>query len=265
MSQLLLFPDPRPLVERLGADFFREAPEAPGVYLMRDSSQTILYVGKARNLRKRLASYRCANPDRLARRQLMLLRTVDRIDLLECESESAALAREAELLRNLRPRFNRAGTWVGEPRFLAWRITEQGIELELAAVARPGWTSHGPLGAGAVPLRRSLLRLLWCVLWPERGYCGLPSGWFSSRVPDRLLIRRSSDSLLVEAAKWMEAVTQGDADGFATWLRQRFEGHQHRFETAMTEEDLTHVTQFFSGPSASLSALDEETVRGARP
>ena len=37
-TQQLLFPDPRPLVERLGRDFFRRLPECPGVYLMRDES-----------------------------------------------------------------------------------------------------------------------------------------------------------------------------------------------------------------------------------
>ena len=47
MTQMLLFPDPRPLVERLGAEFFRQAPERPGVYLMRDAADTVLYVGKA--------------------------------------------------------------------------------------------------------------------------------------------------------------------------------------------------------------------------
>jgi hypothetical protein len=73
MKQMLLFPDPRPLVERLGRDFFRQAPERSGVYLMRDSSDTVLYVGKAKNLRKRLGSYRVANPDRMARRHLRML------------------------------------------------------------------------------------------------------------------------------------------------------------------------------------------------
>jgi len=52
----LLFPDPRPLVERLGQDFFRHLTECPGVYLMRDAQDSILYVGKAKNLKKRLNS-----------------------------------------------------------------------------------------------------------------------------------------------------------------------------------------------------------------
>src|SRR5947209_6768386 len=117
MKQLLLFPDPRPLVERFGSDFFRQAPECAGVYLMRGAGETVLYVGKAKNLRKRLGSYRVANPDRMPRRRLRLLRAVVKIELQECADESAALAREAELLRTLRPRFNRAGTWPGTPRF----------------------------------------------------------------------------------------------------------------------------------------------------
>src|SRR5215471_15380050 len=113
MKQMLLFPDPRPLVERLGAEFFRSAPTSPGVYLMRDAVDTVLYVGKAKNLRKRLGSYRVANPDRMKRRHLRLLWVVARIDLLICDTEESALARESELLKSFRPRFNRAGTWPG--------------------------------------------------------------------------------------------------------------------------------------------------------
>jgi len=96
-AQQLLFPDPQPLVERLGRDFFRQLPATPGVYLMRDARDAILYVGKAKNLRKRLGAYRVANPDRMPRRHLRLVRAVARIELQECADELSALAREAEL------------------------------------------------------------------------------------------------------------------------------------------------------------------------
>src|SRR5689334_2823199 len=151
MPQLLLLPDPRPLVERLGAGFFRNAPESPGVYLMRDASEAILYIGKAKNLRKRLASYRVANPDRLRPRQLRLLRAVERIELQECPDETTALARESELLRNLRPAYNRAGTWPGPLQFVAWRLTDSALELAVLAAAEPGWTfSRAKIGRAHV-------------------------------------------------------------------------------------------------------------------
>ena len=111
MGQLLLLPDPRPLDERLGSAFFREAPRSPGVYLMRDAADRVLYVGKAKDLRQRLNHYRVANPDRMARRHLRMVRHVSRIEFQLCANEADALRQEARLIRTLRPKFNRAGTW----------------------------------------------------------------------------------------------------------------------------------------------------------
>lgn len=108
-GQLWLFPPPKPLVERLGKDFFRALPTGPGVYLMCSSEGGILYVGKARNLRKRLASYRSANPERLPRRIIRLLHRVTRIEWDECRTEEAAGNREELLISVLNPRFNGAG------------------------------------------------------------------------------------------------------------------------------------------------------------
>jgi len=108
-TQLWLWPPPRPLVDRLGAGFFREIPAAPGVYLMCGADAGVLYVGKAKNLRRRLASYRVANPERLPRRIVRLLWRVTRIEWDLCRSETAACHREAELIGALCPPFNRAG------------------------------------------------------------------------------------------------------------------------------------------------------------
>jgi len=108
-GQLWLFPPPKPLVERFGAEFFRTIPTAPGVYLMCGAGEGVLYVGKARNLRKRLSSYRVANPERMPRRIIRLLFQVRRIEWDICLSESVANAREEALILNLSPRFNRAG------------------------------------------------------------------------------------------------------------------------------------------------------------
>lgn len=69
----------------------------------------VLYVGKARNLKKRLSSYRIANPDCLPRRIFRLLHRVTRIEWDECRTEEAARHREELLICVLAPRFNTAG------------------------------------------------------------------------------------------------------------------------------------------------------------
>jgi predicted GIY-YIG superfamily endonuclease len=189
-AQTLLFPDPQPLVERLGREFFRALPEKAGVYLMRGADETVLYVGKAKNLRKRLGSYRVANPERLPRRHLRLLRAVVRIETEECADEVSALAREAELLQTLKPRFNRAGTWRPPPRFLVWRIEADRLELAVMEMPEAGWREHGPLGSGAVVLQAVLARLLWIAAHPGRGIAGLPVGWAQGQFDGNIEICR---------------------------------------------------------------------------
>src|SRR6185436_19156198 len=134
-------------------DFFKQTPDCPGIYLMRDANDTVLYVGKAKNLRKRLGSYRVANPDRLRKRHLRLLRDVARIQLEQCPDEKTALAREAELLLALRPRFNRAGSWKGPHRFVVWKTSEKGLVVAVTEESPVGWHFHGPMASGALSLR----------------------------------------------------------------------------------------------------------------
>lgn len=245
MPQLLLLPDPRPLVECLGVQFFRQAPDSPGVYLMRDAADTVLYVGKAKSLRKRLGSYRVANPDRLGRRHLRLLRSVRRIELQPCANESAALARESALLRTLRPRFNRAGTWPGPPRFITWHLVNEGLEIAVAATVEDGWQGRGPLGAGAFALRASLVRLLWCALHPERGLTRIPPGWFHGRLEPVAIVPRlqAAPGVFEQAAARLQALFAADTESFTGWVRERTATQLHPFERAVLEADLEVVTR----------------------
>ena len=136
-GQLWLFPPPAPLVERLGEEFFRALPSGPGVYLMCGVGEGVLYVGKARNLRKRLSSYRVANPERFPRRTIRLLHRVTRIEWDACPSEAAARHREEELICALMPRFNAAGkAWpVDGAARVVWKRRVERINQQAALLA----------------------------------------------------------------------------------------------------------------------------------
>ncbi len=245
-SQTLLFPDPRPLVDRLGHDFFRQLTERPGVYLMRDAQGNILYVGKAKNLKKRLNSYRVANPDRLARRHLRLLRAVARIELQECADEAAALAKEAELLLSLKPKFNRAGTWPATPRFLVWQGDGRRLALAISETPAEGWQVFGPFGSGIVHLRSALARLLWFALNPALGSTVMPAGWVHGRLGEIATVSdaKSSEPDLRRIEMVLTEFFAGDHDGFIAWIGEKTKTLAHAHDLAVRDADRETVIQF---------------------
>lgn len=256
---MLLFPDPRPLVERLGREFFLRAPQVPGVYLMFNNAQEILYVGKAKNLRKRLASYRVANPERMPRRHLRMLRAVDHIEVEPCADEATALARESALLQSLRPKFNRAGTWPATPRFLGSRLEPDGLALAIAQIPEPGWAQIGPLGAAALHLQAVLARLIWCAVFPQHGTAGLPEGWFRGRFEGQCVVLGGAEAKpgLAEAADLLAELFAGELAGFAEWIRLRTAAWTQPFDLAVREADLEALGLFFKSRArrASQSAV----------
>jgi excinuclease ABC subunit C len=89
----------------------RELPRGPGVYLFRDAEGQVLYVGKAKDLRRRLASYRNATRRRAHRKMRTLVRLAASLEVRPQESETQALLLENQLIRTLRPPHNVDGAY----------------------------------------------------------------------------------------------------------------------------------------------------------
>jgi len=83
----------------------RQAPTSPGVYRMLNAGNDVLYVGKAKNVRKRLSSYARVNAPLPARILRMIAATVA-VEIVSTTTETEALLLEANLIKQLRPRFN---------------------------------------------------------------------------------------------------------------------------------------------------------------
>ena len=80
------------------------APEKPGVYRMIDADEKVLYVGKAKNIKKRIVAYSRINqlPARLQR----MVAQIRRMEFIIVESEVKALLLENELIKKLEPKYN---------------------------------------------------------------------------------------------------------------------------------------------------------------
>lgn len=89
---------------REGNELVKNLPAAPGVYRMLDESGAVLYVGKARDLRKRVASY--FRRGRLSTRIASMMQSVHSVDVTVTHTEGEALLLENNLIKSLRPRYN---------------------------------------------------------------------------------------------------------------------------------------------------------------
>ena len=84
--------------------FLKTVSTMPGVYRMIDSQQKVIYVGKAKNLKNRLASY--FRKSGLSIKTLSLVKNIHRIEVINTRTESEALLLENDLIKNLNPRYN---------------------------------------------------------------------------------------------------------------------------------------------------------------
>lgn len=97
--------------EKFGADLLERVPTTPGVYLFRDADGEVLYVGKAKDLRRRLGSYRNATRRKAHRKMRTLVREASTLEFRLEDSEREALLVENQLIRELRPPYNVDGAY----------------------------------------------------------------------------------------------------------------------------------------------------------
>ena len=82
-----------------------QLPEGPGVYLFKDSSGAVIYVGKAKNLKKRVLSY-FRQPNDLARKTTVMMQRASSLEYILTSNEKEAFILESSLIKKHLPRYN---------------------------------------------------------------------------------------------------------------------------------------------------------------
>ena len=150
----------------------QEVPHRPGVYLMRDRFNRVIYVGKARDLRKRVSSYFL--PSKLAQADLktraMLEATWD-FETHTVRSEAESVLLEGKLIKEYRPRYN--VSFRDDKRFLVVRVdlSEEWPRFRLARYKKDDGSRYfGPYAhAGALRQTLNFMRKKFGVLTFGRG------------------------------------------------------------------------------------------------
>ncbi len=122
----------------------KRIPEQPGVYLMKDSEGLIIYIGKAKNLRKRITSYFSRHDPKIGWKTSRLVDRIGDIDFVVTDNEIEAFLLESNLIKRYRPVFNIE--LKDQQRYTYLKITDEAFPRLLVARRNRAGEFTGPKG-----------------------------------------------------------------------------------------------------------------------
>ena len=134
---------------KFGAEFVESLPGSPGVYLIYDQENELIYVGKAKNLKRRLSQYRNTIRRKKHRRMRGIVKDAARIEIQRAETDFEACITEMTLIQKHRPRWNIVGAYSFLYPLIGVRSANGNIDFCLTttpdAVVQqyPGFDFHG--------------------------------------------------------------------------------------------------------------------------
>lgn len=249
---------------KFGPDFLDTVPHAPGVYRFYDEAGRLLYVGKAKNLRRRLAQYRTTRRIKKDRKRRTLVDKAVRVEFETCETELDAALREIRLIQSLRPSENVSGAYSFLYPFIG--LLDEGGDLYFcfttAPEAFPSFGLHGAFRSRFVSGEGffALMRLLKFVGHPiPRTRCDrLGKAEHSYLFGFRRLPLES-------AALWKDFFRGRSRGALESLALKLLEHAAARAKSADVEEDLKSVARFFTEEAEALALAIEATGYSGYP
>lgn len=218
------------------ADKVRRLPKEPGVYLWKDTAGTVLYVGKANDLRSRTRSYLAA--DRTAKTDALMAQAAD-VDYIAVRNQKEALVLEQTLIKRHKPRYNVRLTDGKQYPYIKLTNDRYPRLLKTHRYLDDGATYFGPFpdGYGAFhvmqalndlfPLRRCKTLPDHKCLYYDIGKCIAPC------------IQACTDDAYAELVEEVKRLLSGRSDRIVKQLRERVDeaAAAHRFEEAARLRD----------------------------
>jgi excinuclease ABC subunit C len=147
---------------KFGAQFLDSVPGLPGVYLVYNDKEELIYVGKAKHLKRRLSQYRNSTRRKKHRRMRGIVKDAARIEIRSADTHLAACLEETVLIQKHRPHWNIVGAYSFLYPLIGIRSVNANIEFCLtttpdAVLERyPGFEFHGAFRSRRITWRRVL-------------------------------------------------------------------------------------------------------------
>src|SRR5262245_55535117 len=134
---------------KFGEAFLNSLPSSPGVYLVYGQQGDVVYVGKAKNLKRRLSQYRNTVRRKKFRRMRAIVKEAAHIQIQQTETDLDACLTETTLIQKHRPRWNIVGAYSFLYPLIGIRAADGNIDFcmtttpEAVLAQFPGFEFHG--------------------------------------------------------------------------------------------------------------------------
>lgn len=258
----------------------KSLPQKPGVYLFKDKFGAIIYIGKARSLRRRVASYFKKSPEL---KTSILIGKLSKIDYIVTGSELDALVLENELIKKYKPRYNVALRDDKAYPFLKLTVNEEWPRLFLARKKEKDGALYfgrfqGSMVREVIRLAKKFFPIRWCKESPLRkreqpclyyriGSCAgpcigriKPEDYQNLVHGIRLLLRGKTGAAVAKLKEEMQKAAAEHAFERAAFLRDRIRLLEKMFEG---KKGFGCAPAPLRLPSRRIEAFDISNIQGS--
>lgn len=248
-------------------DFYEEIPKCPGIYLILNLQGKVIFIGRSKNIRQRIQSYRYVRPQRSSSNALKIVRDAFEIQWETCRNEKQAELKANYLIKKFRPLYNTYATSTDSYRYIGFSHSNDSLSLLITAHLKDfnHYLMYGSFRDFDQTMRgySALLRLMWAITMSKDNLEKIPVVLLKHQPPKNYKIDFQSVSL-TKKRRWiylLKRFLKGTAIALVSEIKTNLDNkyqNNDSFLKQLFDNDMNELTHFYrNGPELNYKSFQK--------